>query len=335
MASNRLPNREKIAKGWDAFADVVPGDVAAAMGALGLEILSEEYGEVSARCPAHLERLGHEDRNPSFSVNADHGKFNCFSCGFSGRFAELVAYVLGVEHGQAVAWIRSKGTVAAVTRMYEEREPEPERKKISEASLALYVDPPADELDKRGIFLEAARKFGILWDPKHSAWITPIRDVSGRLMGWQTKSSGYVRNRPYGVKKSETVFGLHLTPPVPGTGVLIESPLDCAVLATFGVEYPVATFGAKVSAAQIALLSRFRRVIVWMDNDEAGWRSAEYVGWELHKRYTSVAVVTHEDLPWGCDPGGYKDADGNTVLLTSKQIHAQLERAMPFSLMRW
>ncbi|MFI6512956.1 toprim domain-containing protein [Streptosporangium sp. NPDC050855] len=315
--------------------DVVPGDVAAAMEALKIEVTGEALGEVSARCPAHFERLGHEDRDPSFSVNASSGKFNCFSCGFSGRFPDLAAYMLGVEHGQAVAWIRSQGTVAAVARMYEEREPEPERIKVSEAALALYVDPPSEELAKRGMSLAAAQKFGILWDAKHSAWITPIRDQRGKLLGWQTKSQGYVRNRPYGVKKSETVFGYHVARAAPGTAVLIESPLDCGVLATHGVEHPVSTFGAKVSAPQIALLSAFRRVIIWLDNDDAGWRAAQYVARELHKRYVAVSVVTYQGLPAGCDPGGYKDDDGNTVLLTSWQISDQLTMAMPYSLMRW
>jgi len=327
--------RRKLERGWGAVTDVIPGDIEAAMIALGLEEVETVAGEIKARCPAHLERVGKIDRNPSFSVHADKGVFNCFSCGYKGRFVDLVAYVLGCTSGQAVAWIRHQGTVAAVTRMYESQKDEPVRKPVSEAVLALYDDPPLEELAARGISPEAARKFGILWDSKFQMWITPVRDPSGRLMGWQAKRPGFVRNKPYGVKKSLTLFGMHLVGRRADTGVLVESPLDCAVLSTAGVAYPVSSFGAKVSLHQISLLTKFDRVIIWMDNDHAGWTAAEYVAWELRKRYTSAFVVTYEGLPPGSDPGGYTDAQGNRVLLTREQIKDQLLLTKPASLMGW
>ena len=57
---------------------------------LDVEYYSIRGDEIQAECPAHEERTGHKDRNPSFYINADTGAFICFSCGWKGSLYTLV-----------------------------------------------------------------------------------------------------------------------------------------------------------------------------------------------------------------------------------------------------
>ena len=54
---------------------------------LGIEICGVNGYEIQAKCPAHVERTGHEDHNPSWWFNSDTGAHICFSCQFKGNEA--------------------------------------------------------------------------------------------------------------------------------------------------------------------------------------------------------------------------------------------------------
>jgi hypothetical protein len=296
------PNRG-ISRGFDSFADVVPGNVAAALEALELPIIKEVAGEVVTHCPAHVERLGHPDHDPSFSVNLETGLNFCQSCKFGGRFTDLVAYVQKCNHAAAVAWIRSKGTVAAIERMLAPPTEKSATEEITEASLALFTAPPDHELERRRISRGAAKAKGILWDPKKRTWILPIRHPrTGKLWGWQTKRGKHVRNRPIGVEKKSTLFGVKW--PLTGDIVVVESPLDTAVLFTVGIPGAVSLYGSAPSPTQISILARTKgRVIIFMDNDAPGWMAARKLAEALRGRGVPVLIVTYEGCAPGADPG--------------------------------
>ena len=57
---------------------------------LGIEIIGIHGDEIKGHCPAHLERKGKADSNPSWSINADTGVHNCFSCHFKGNVLTLI-----------------------------------------------------------------------------------------------------------------------------------------------------------------------------------------------------------------------------------------------------
>ena len=48
---------------------------------LEIAVTSIRGVEIQALCPAHFERTGKEDHNPSWYINADTGAHICFSCG--------------------------------------------------------------------------------------------------------------------------------------------------------------------------------------------------------------------------------------------------------------
>jgi hypothetical protein len=153
---------------------------------------------------------------------------------------------------------------------------------ISEANLAAFVEPPEDALRSRGITSNAARYYGILWDPNKNCWVTPIRNpMNNKLWGWQEKGDNrYFRNYPTGVNKSLSLFGYGQY--TSGPMVVVESPLDVARMGSVGLLGGVSTFGSAVSKSQVNLLRGAKSVIFAMDNDKAGRESSKaLLGWSL------------------------------------------------------
>jgi hypothetical protein len=66
---------------------------------LGLKVVSVRNSEIQLHCPAHKERTGKEDNNPSFWINGETGLFICFSCQWKGGLQSLVRYLGGNTDG--------------------------------------------------------------------------------------------------------------------------------------------------------------------------------------------------------------------------------------------
>lgn len=256
---------------------------------LGIAVINERGSERLAKCPGHKDRKGRDDANPSWWINADTGAHICFSCGFKGNLPFLVAYVRGItnrwgllDFDTARRWIdQYEPSVAqAVTRISNDSYRGPDRKVyVPESELAVYVDPPEWARKARGLSLNSCSFYGVLWDEREGSWITPIRDpYTSKLMGWQAKGQKVkvFRNRPTGVQKSHTLFGIDRY--VDGDMILVESPLDAVRLLSVGVRGGVAAFGAVLSEQQYLLLRRADRLIVAFDNpriDAAGKAASE------------------------------------------------------------
>lgn len=280
----------RFKRGWlEKRATPVPGDVVACLVELGVEILRVDNEEAQGRCFMHFERTGKHDRHPSWSCNTETGVHSCFSCGWKGTFVGLVVDVLDIRWDDAVEWVRQRGGIERVNKILgrgqyiDEPVPEREVPTYTEADLALFTLPPQEARRKRGLTKASCLMYGVLWDEKRSMWITPIRERSGRLLGWQEKNERYFRNRPPSVEKSKTLFGFHVFQG--GTAVLLESPLDCLRMHSVGMEGAVSSFGAGVSDHQMQLLfDHADRIVIAMDNDRGGWKSAQI----LKKRYAGM-----------------------------------------------
>jgi 5S rRNA maturation endonuclease (ribonuclease M5) len=140
-----------------------------------------------------------------------------------------------------------------------------------------YEEVPQKRLASRGITSEAARAYGIRWNADKRSWIIPIVSSEGELLGWQEKGTDYVYNHPTGVKKGDTLFGIERFKSQ--TAILVESPLDVVRFASsFDGMQCLGTFGAQITKKQLQLVySVVDRVIVAMDNDEAGIASAKKI----------------------------------------------------------
>lgn len=258
-------------------------------------IETTSYGdEVYAHCPGHYGMLGREDRSASWSVNADSGMHNCFSCGFGGNLATLVAdrRNLSTPWGlpdlvAARRWLETAvglDVTGLAERLEEIRDAylsAPPPLEISEARLAVFEPPPDWALQARGLTSDACRTYSILWNSREEQWITPVRNPeSGKLVGWQVKgqTTRMFKNFPTNMRKSRTVFGWDCYPG--GTAVVVESPLDAARITATGAAHGLSTMGAKISDVQFKILRNVDRLVFAMDNpriDAAGRQASDKI----------------------------------------------------------
>lgn len=244
---------------------------------LGIEVINTRGDEVLGHCPAHLERTGKEDNNPSWYINADSGVHNCFSCGYKGNLYSLIAYVQDIDYDKAKDWAdSSEGMTARFNRLINREKVKEvfEPVYITESMLSAFTSPPDYASQSRGLSNSAIDTYGIKWDEKHKNWIIPVRSpLTDKLIGWQEKGYDhrYFNNKPAGMKKGEALFGF--SEAVTNWIVVVESPLDVVRLASLGYT-GVATFGTSVSVTQFNLIRGFDKIIFAMDNDAAGKASS-------------------------------------------------------------
>jgi len=179
--------------------------------------------EVQARCPMHEKRTGSRESKPdNWSINRNTGRHHCFSCGYSGSLPKLVIDVGKVGLWDAHRLIREHDVFLEWEQNEEWQPPLPAS--MVEEQMEQFGPPPERALVRRHITRDAADRFGLRFDFEEGAWVIPITGPGGDLWGWQFKAVDYVRNRPPGVKKSRTLFGLHAVET--SSVILVESPLD-------------------------------------------------------------------------------------------------------------
>jgi DNA primase len=256
-------------------------DVERVLVGLDLQLFAQRGVEVNGLCPMHKKRTGKEDHSPSWWINSESGAHICFSCGYKGNIFTLVADVKGISYFDAQDYIGESIEVPLDSLMRRIKDlpqyvqPE-ETIAMSEARLAVYTEPPEVELRKRFLKIGPVNVHGVLWDKSNEAWILPIRDPNdGSLWGWQEKGARgrFFRNQPAGVKKSKTVFGVHIMSSTHDL-IVVESPLDAVRLTGLG-HNAVSTFGAIMSEEQAKILRRAPKIIAAFDNDKAGHTANE------------------------------------------------------------
>lgn len=121
----------------------------------------------------------------------------------------------------------------------------------------------------------------------------------GDLVGWQTRrlvndgTPKYQSSPDF--PKDTTLYDYD---PKRRSCVVVESPMSRLARAD-DVLNMSATFGAKVTDRQCSLISIHPHVVLWMDNDEAGWKATHRLA-EYLEPYSDVWVV---DSPWTGDAG--------------------------------
>ena len=110
---------------------------------LGIEVVGSRGWEVQGMCPGHKERTGHEDRNPSWYINAESGAHICFSCGFKGNLNSLIAYLGGAPID--ADFVSETSASRLVKRLLNIVNPKPAPKEekipVTESMLSAFVTP--------------------------------------------------------------------------------------------------------------------------------------------------------------------------------------------------
>lgn len=280
--------------------------------------------ELSALCPMHKYRVGREDNNPSWSINAYTGAHHCFSCGYKGNLLTLVSDLL--EYGdleKARHWLSSNTEVDwdFVAKQLEEAKKTyihlPKLVPMSEARLAVFSPVPEWAAKARGITKVDCEKYGVLWNEADSSWILPIRVAeTGKLLGWQEKGqlSRRFMNRPTGIPKSKTLFGFNTFSR--DQMIVVESPLDALKLNAVGIPGGVAVCGALISEEQIALMRQADTLVIALDNDETGKKASK----DLLKAFRAAGIEC-----WFFNYGDFEVKDIGDM--TPDQIHWGIDNA--------
>lgn len=295
-------------------------DIPLALTALGIDF-TDKGNEALALCPLHYERTGKEDQNPSWWINLETGLHTCFSCGYKGNLLQLICDVKGFyfngvyDYRTAEQWLANAAEIsiedlqAALMAMPSYINEAAKPLEMSEARLAVFVEPPAEALLSRGITAEAAAEYGVLWDDRAKNWVLPLREpVSGSLLGWQEKGTvdRTFRNRPAGLQKSRTLFGVRNQSE--SVVVVVESPLDCVRLASAGIVGAVAICGSSISEEQVKLLRRSDKIIAAFDSDKAGQKASKEL-LELGVKYALNLFFFNYGSSGAKDPGDMTDEE--------------------------
>lgn len=169
-----------------------------------------------------------------------------------------------------------------------------------------------NEIVASGIAKERPGQAAAIYDRFHERIIFPIRNASGRLVGFGGRSlSGqepkYLNSPETEIyRKSEVLYGLGVAKEAlrrASTAVLVEGYLDLILLQQSGIGEVVASLGTSLTPQHARLLSRYaKHVYVAYDGDSAGRAAAKRALRVLLPESLTVGVVELED---GMDPDDF------------------------------
>lgn len=305
--------------------------------------ISDRTGEMIHGCLVSPELHRDQDKNPTASLNFRKLTYNCLGCGSSGGLLWFIATCRDETSVDARKWLEQTAGLGgqvleldSLLRFLDAVYARPAAVPIptySEKILAAWNFRHPYLIEGRGIGPEIYQEFRLGWDEKTDRVVLP-HFWQGKLVGWQTRRmpfewravpleasspeihSGRANSPKYhsspDFPKDSTVFNYR-----PGRyAVVVESMMS--VLRHEGSFHWEATFGAQVTDLQIRRLVKHDHVILWMDNDRAGWGAVlgrpavkptkerpqgqeKIIGMaEVLARYIPVSVV---NSPWQQDAG--------------------------------
>jgi len=203
------------------------------------------------------------------------------------------------------------------------------------ATAAQEAGYPAEKLVESGLCKQ--RDDGTLWDFFKGRVMFPIRDVTGRVIGFggrtlsTDKKVAKYFNSPESVlyNKSKVLYGMHLAKPAivkEERCFLVEGYTDVMAMHQAGVENVVASSGTALTTGQIHLIRRYtKHVTVIFDGDAAGIRASLRGIDMLLAEGMAVKVVL---LPDGDDPDTFAKKVGSDAL--HRAIHDDAQDFLQF-----
>jgi DNA primase len=261
------------------------------------------------KCPYH--EGFHKSKANSLSINLHKGVFFCQSavCGATGPLWKLLVDCGHWSMSQARGiqdWCREAVNIDTLkVPAWDARleQPHEDTPKVSRALLALYRKCPVFLLEQ-GYSKDILRQWDVGFSEDRYAVTFPVWSVDGDLVGFSYRSVDEARTSRYANEfpKGLFLYGEHrVRRDVPGVTVM-ESQKSVLRSSQDGVENVLATFGAKVSDAQVKKIAAFSRgeVTLAFDVDMGGLAATYFTGSRLLRLGTRVFVV--DGFEGGKDP---------------------------------
>ena len=176
------------------------------------------------------------------------------------------------------------------------------------------------------------REDGSLYDFYRGRVIFPIRDVTGRFIGFGGRTLKTDKKVPKYVNspesplydKSRALYGIHMARNAvvrEDRAILVEGYTDVMAMRQAGVEHVVASSGTALTAQQVRLLRRFsKRMTMLFDGDPAGLRAAIRGVDIVLAEGVDVKVAV---LPDGEDPDTFAKRLGRDALIEWLNEHSR------------
>jgi hypothetical protein len=273
------------------------------------------------------------DRNPSAGLNFHRLTYKCLGCGSGGGLLWFIATCRGDDDtAQARAWLAEQSglgqtvidldsILSMLDRMYAPessgRAPIP---RYDPAILTPWTWPvhhpylttgaPEFGVTGRNIPESTLDHFRVGYAEKYIMGRhlpTQERIViphfwDGRLVGWQARRLNERDEPKYknslDFPKDQTIFNYQKGI----RAIVVEAPMS-TMRHYHHLPEMQATFSASLTEFQLRLLQRMKELVLWFDNDPAGWKATRYVGEKLSP-YLPVWVV---DSPYAADPADFPD----------------------------
>lgn len=325
----------------DAAKEEMCRSLLAEFGAVSVTVRGEE---MITRCVMPW----HDDRHPSASLNYKKLVYKCLSCGASGGLLWLIGTVRNTSGKESRRWVEEQAGIGgsefnfgSLLTLFDALYADGNKPaglapiptfstKALEPWMAIHpwltTGAPDLGIEGRGIPEQTLRDMRVGYEPRYpmgagkpsSERIIIPHFWKSNLVGWQTRrlwndGTPKYKSTP-DFPKDRTIYDYD---PKRRMAVVVESPMS---VLRHRHHLPIeATFGASVTDRQTRLIAAHEKVILWMDNDSAGWKATG--GWDekrihlvgLGERLQSYCEVAVVDSPWAADAGDMDDETAETL----------------------
>lgn len=243
-------------------------------------------GQIRMECPF---RDNHPDGSGqmSFFISPDINAYHCFSCKCHGNLLRLLTTMFKVNYFEAATMVRLTDYT-------------PDKKEFDLDLMWNFNKPPKEFLD-RGYTRECLKHFRVGTTDDGAILIPYYKDFNsfGDLVGYQQRwyePTRRVKNSK-GFEKKSYLYNVDYSKDYI---VLVEGQSDVWRIYQHGYNV-CALMGSDMSNEQVQMLSKFKKVYLALDNDEAGRRGTE-ICYYLLKNQCEVLLVPYTTK----DPGECK-----------------------------
>ena len=248
----------------------------------------------------------HDDSKPSFGINIENWRWQCFGCGRRGISIKSLAAAL---HKPELLRYFNTTTSSELFNNLKKRMNYTEDIVHFEDSQDYLVDYyklnlKTDYLKERGISEEVIEMFDIGVDPIQNAIVLPIYTDDKQLQGFTFRFINNTQMRyKHEVEKSKTVYGAQFLKP--GRVTIVEGNFDVLRAYSLGLTNVVGIMGTKLSKEQEKIINKYAtEVVLALDNDfnkKQNWGriATEKIGRYLSTKGHKLSVVEY--------PAGIKD----------------------------
>jgi DNA primase len=247
---------------------------------LGIEVVGNNKGELSCRCPWH------DDKAPSLFIREDDGLVNCFAGCVKGTIVDLVAKSKGINRDQAVAELveMKVGDIASIKKRLGERKEEDKKPIVYDEAFFKEHDivPARDNeyLLNRGFTNEIIEEWGLMQGTHGLTILIPYMFEGkqvGMIFNHTLKDVPKYEITPF-FKASDYLFGYDKLQVEEDMIILVEGLFDCIWAHQAGIHNVLALGGSNLTTGQEKiLLKKCWRIGLCLDNDEPGRRAHKLI----------------------------------------------------------